>query len=336
MDWSRGYSARYYLSILDKKTMRDIDKIELTGGSIRRSLTDLRESADINCVNYNNSTEQYIRVWLDIKQEGESSHTPLFTGIATSPESKYSGRLKTNALQCYSMLKVAEDVMLPRGWYAPVDANGGKLVKNLLSIIGPGIKINVAKDAPDLTQAIIAEQSENHLSMADKILNSINWQLKLDGYGNISIGPVNKDFVVTFDSNLNDIVETEITVSYDWFSAPNVLRATLDDSYAVAKDERPDSPLSIQNRGREVWFEDANVQLNTNETLAEYTNRMLKEYQQISTSISYSRRFWPDLYPGDVVRLNYPAQSIQGNFLIVDQTITLGYNAKTSEGVIQI
>lgn len=333
-NWALGYKASYYLSILDKDTMRDIDRIELTGGSIKRSLSDLRESADLNCINYNNQTEQYIRVWLDTKQEGNSSHTPLFTGIATSPLNKFSGRRKTNAVQCYSMLKVAEDIMLPRGWYAPVDANGGKLIKNLLSVIG--VEVNVAPESPILSQAIIAEQSENHLSMTDKILASINWCMRLDGYGNINVGPVNKDFIETFDSNKNDIIETEIDVEYDWFSAPNVLRATLDDSYAVAKDERPESPLSIQNRGREVWFEDNNVQLNRNETLAEYTNRMLYEYQRVATRVSYSRRFWPGIYPGDVVRLNYPAQSVQGNFLITDQSITLGYNARTSEGVIQI
>ena len=175
MNWALGYKAVYYLSVLDRKTMRDIDRIELTGGTIKRSLSDLRESADLNCNNYNNKTEQYIRVWLDTRQEGRSGHTPLFTGVATSPTNKYKGRLKTNALQCYSMLKVAEDVMLPRGWYAPVDANGGKLIKSLLSVIG--VKITVADDAPTLSQAILAEQQENHLSMTDKILSSINWQM---------------------------------------------------------------------------------------------------------------------------------------------------------------
>jgi len=337
MDWSKGYEARYYLSILDKETMRDMDKLELVSGSISRSLTDLRESASFDCVRYPfNNEEKYIRVWLDTVQDGSSGHTPLFTGIATSPKDKYSGNLRTNTVEMYSVLKIAEDVLLSRGWYAPVDANGAKLVKTLLSIINVDIFIEETETQPILSQSIIAEQNENHRSMADKILSAINWRLKLDGYGNIYLGPLNKNPKIIFSSNENDVLETSVDVSYDWYSAPNILRATIDDTSAIARDDDPKSPLSIINRGREVWFEDSDVNLNANETLAEYAQRMLKEYQQVATNISYDRRYWPNVYPGDVVNLNYPAQNISGDFLVSSQSITLGPNAKTSEEVIKL
>lgn len=334
IDWTQGYSARYYLAVLDKYTLRDIDRMKITGGSIRRSLTELRESADIDCTGYDSNTEQYVRVWLDIKQGGASSHTPLFTGLATSPKNTYNGRLKKNSVQCYSLLKIAQDILLPRGWYAPVDANGGKLVKNLLSVIGTEIKI--ADNSPDLSQAIIAERGENHLSMVDKILEAIDWRMRVDGNGTISIEPYNKNSLILFDSNKNDIIETDIEITYDWYNAPNVVRCSLDDDCAIAKDETSSSPLSIANRGREVWVEVSDVQLGSNQTLAEYANAALKEYQSVATSIRYDRRYYPDLYPGDVISINYPAQRVAGNFMISDQTVTLGYNAKTSEEVMEI
>lgn len=337
MDWSKGYEASYYLSLLDKETMRDIDTLQITSGSISRYLTELRESATINCIRYPfNHEEKYIRVWLDTKQDGGTSHTPLFTGIATSPSDKYKGVIKKNTLEVYSVLKIAEDVLLPRGWYAPVDANGPKLIKNLLSIIKTKIIIKDSDSQPLLSQSIIAEQNENHMSMADKILSAINWTLKLDGYGNIYLEPLNRDRKVIFDSNENDILETDIDITYDWYAAPNILRATIDDTYAIARDDDPKSPLSTVSRGREVWFEDSEVNLNANETLAEYAQRMLKEYQQIATKVSYSRRYWPDIYPGDVIGLNYPAQTITGDFMISNQSITLGPNATTSEEVIKL
>ena len=334
MDWSKGYSARYYISVLDKATMRDVDRIELIGGTIKRSLTDIRESADVDCRNYNNKSEQYIRIWLDTKQEGSSSHIPLFTGLATSPRNNYSGRRKQNNVECYSLLKIAKDVMLPRGWYAPTEANGGKLVKQLLSIIG--VPIYISDNAPNLSQAIIAEQSENHLSMADKIVTAMNWRLRLDGYGSIFVEPISRDPKVMFDANDMDMIESEIDVTYDWYNAPNVLRCTLDDSYAIARDDNPKSVLSTVNRGREVWYEDNNVILNTNETLAEYANRMLKEYQKSATNVSYSRRYYPGIYPGDYIRINYPAQDVSGIFVISDQNVSLGYNARTSEEVVMV
>lgn len=346
MDWDKGYSARYYISILDKDTLRDIDRIELTGGSIKRTSTDLRESADLDCVDYNTNQEQYIRVWLDAKQDGGSSHTPLFTGIATSPGRDINGRYVTNSLECYSLLKIAQDILLPRGWYAPAEMSGESLLRMLLEPVKA--KLDIAENAPSLSQAIIAEDGENNLSMIDKILSAINWRMKLDGYGNIIIGPEaymidqRDDSIVVrslsgrFGALDNDILEPSLTITYDWFGCPNVFRAVMDDSAAVARDEDEKSVYSIKNRGREIWAEETDCQLNDNETLAEYAFRRLKELQRVSTNISYDRRYMPDIYPSDIVELNYPAQNIQGNYYITSQSITLGYNAKTSEEVIEI
>lgn len=346
MDWDKGYSARYYISILDKDTLRDIDRIELTGGSIKRTSTDLRESADLDCVNYNTNQEQYIRVWLDAKQGNDSSHTPLFTGIATSPGRDINGRYVTNSLECYSLLKIAQDILLPRGWYAPAEMNGESIIRTLLAPVKA--KIDFAENAPNLSQAIIAEDGENNLSMVDKILYAINWRMKIDGYGNLKIGPeayaldslsgsiVAREVSGVFGAFSNDILEPSVTVTYDWFSCPNVFRAVMDDSAAVARDESETSVYSVQNRGREIWAEETDCQLNDNETLAEYAFRRLRELQRVSTDISYSRRYMPNVYPTDIVELHYPAQNIQGLYYITSQSISLGYNAKTSEEVTEI
>ena len=334
MDWRRGFSAKYYISILDRDTFRDLTPIEITGGTINREDSELRESADIDCVNYTETTEQIIRVWLDAKQNSYSSHIPLFTGIATSPGRNINGNLSTNTLQCYSILKIAQDMLLPRGWYAPKGINGGELIRDLLNVVP--VTISIAENSPGLDSAIIAESNENRLSMVDKILSLMNWRMKLDGYGNISIEPYNNDVVATFDAINNDILEPSLTVTYDWYDIPNVYRAVLDNSYAVARDDNPNSPLSTVSRGREIWYEDSDVYLQENETLSEYAERMLGLYQQVATTVSYTRRFDPSVYVSDVVRIGYNKQQIAGDYLVTSQTITLGYNAKTSEEVVKI
>ena len=334
MDWRRGFSSKYYISVLDRNTWRDLRMIEITGGTINREDSDLRESADIDCVNYAETTEQIIRVWLDAKQNGSSTHTPLFTGIATSPARNIEGNLTTNTLQCYSVLKIAQDILLPRGWYAPSGINGGELIQDLLGVIP--VDISIAKNSPGLKSAIVSESNENHLSMVDKILGVMNWRMKLDGYGNIYIEPFKDDPVITFDALSNDVLEPSLSVSYDWYNVPNVYRAVLDDSYSIARDDDPNSPLSTKSRGREIWYEDSSVYLQDKETLAEYAERMLGLSQQVATTISYTRRFDPSVYVSDVVRLGYTAQKINGNYKVTSQSITLGYNAKTSEEVIKI
>jgi hypothetical protein len=230
-------------------------------------------------------------------------------------------------------------MLLQRGWYAPKGINGGDIIRELLSVIP--VNIIVAENSPGLNSAIIAEEGENRLSMADKILSAMTtdnkkWRLTLDGYGNIYIGPRSEDPVITFDSLNNDVLEPSLSVKYDWYSCPNIFRAVIDDDYAIARDDNPDSLLSVQNRGREVWVEDTSAYLQDNETLAEYADRMLKLIQQTVMSISYDRRFDPDVYISDVIRLSYPAQKISGLFLVTSQSITLGYNARTSEEVVQI
>lgn len=334
MDWSKGFSSRYYVSVLDRDTMRDLRQIEITGGTITREDSDLRESADIDCVNYEDETEQFIRVWLDANQNGVSSHTPLFTGIATSPGKNINGTLVTNTLECYSVLKIVQDMLLPRGWYAPKGINSGVLIMDLLSVIP--VDISIAENSPGLKSTIIAESGENRLSMTDKILDLMNWRMRLDGYGNIFIEPYNTNPVAKFDAVSNDVIEPSLSVSYDCFDCPNIYRAVLDDSYAIARDDDPDSPLSTVNRGREIWVEESSVYLQEGETLAEYAERMLILAQRVSTVISYDRRFDPDVYVSDLVTLNYSAQNIVGTYMVTSQTITLSYNAKTSEEVIKI
>lgn len=335
MDWTKGYSALYYVSVVDKKTRRDLRKIDIIDGSIKRTDDGLRDSADITCMDYRETGEQLIRIWLDAFQEGsDASHIPLFTGIATSPGRDINGRVVTNRLECYSVLKMAQDVLLPRGWYAPAGADAFALIKDLLSVTESPIEITPGL-SKTLDTAIIAESGENHLSMTDMILYATGWRMLVNGMGEILIDSKATNETARFDALENDVLEPSLRIEYDWYSCPNVCRAVLDDDYAIARDDSPDSPLSTVNRGREVWVEDSDGFLNENETLAEYAVRMLNAYQQVATTISYDRRYNPDVMVTDLIGLNYPAQGISGIFKVKSQSITLGHNAKTSEEVIQ-
>ena len=336
MDWTKGFSSRYYISIVDKDTWRDTKRIEIIDGSIKRSISDLRQSADIKVTNYSESNEPIVRVWLDARQEDSASHTPLFTGYASTPGRDIDGRLSMQNLQCYSVLKPASDILLPRGWYAPAESNVVLQIKRLLKPTKAPVEISGEYSELTLLKAVIAEQNETNLSMIDYLLDIINWRLVIDGYGRITITTKPKSSSITLDSREIDIVEPQLSDDFDWYDCPNVFRAIADETYAEARDENPNSPFSIINRGREVWAEETSCSLSENETLGEYAKRRLKELQKVGRIVSYDRRFIPDLNIGDIIRLNYPEQNLMGTFTITDQTISLGYNAKTSEEVMQI
>ena len=79
MDWSKGFSASCYVTEVDPTTWRDVNKMDITGGQITRNTNTLRESAQIECVDYDQSAERWVRIWMDARQEGDAAHVPLFT-----------------------------------------------------------------------------------------------------------------------------------------------------------------------------------------------------------------------------------------------------------------
>lgn len=335
MNWVKGFSATYYMAIVDRATWRDIDRIEIVGGSISRTDSNLIESADVNCVNYDRG-EQWIRVYLDARQDGsDPEHVPMFTGLATSPAVGINGMLRENTLECYSVLKPADDIPLQRGWYISKGSNGAQVIKNQLLADTPA-PVVIDGEPPALSQTIIAENNESKLSMSVKILDAMNWRFRIEGNGTIHITPKANVISASFDVLDNDAVEPKINVEYDWYSCPNVFMAVIDGTSYVAKDENPESPLSIPSRGREVWVVEESPKLSDGETARQYVQRRLKEEQTAIMNVSYNRRFIPDLTVGDYIRMNYPKQQVMGMYQIVSQSFNIEYGATVSEESVKV
>lgn len=329
MNWESGYTSTFYACYIDPQTWNDTERFEIIEGSVERTSDSLRQSASLKCTDYDQTTERWVRIYMDAVQSGDVSHTPLFTGIATSPSRDIDGAVEERELECYSVLKACEDILLPRGWYVPAGRNAVLAIKSLLEVT-PAPVDGDEEASPLMQDALIAEDDETNLTMIEKILNAINWQMQIRGDGTIALSPVSVDPVAEFSPLVLDIVETSLSVERDWFECPNVFRATLNEMSAVARDDDPDSPLSTVNRGREIWMQDE-ADLSDDETLAEYAKRKLKEAQAVAEKAKYQRRFLPDVNVGDVVRLDYP--QIQGDYRVTSQGIDLSYNGTTSEEV---
>lgn len=334
MDWSKGLSASYKAYIVDPITWKDIEPIEIISGSISKSEDSLRESADINVYNYNSDREQWIRIYLDARQQSDSYYGPLFTGLISSPGRDIDGSIQSNTLRCYSVLKPANDVLLPKGYYISYGTDPSSILQSLLSVIN-GIPIIIEESSGYLSETIIAENGESCLSMADKILYSMGWRMYIRGDGAVIISAPSTSPSSYFDAIDVDSLETRLNIENNWFDCPNVFRAVQGNFSAVARDEDPDSLLSIQNRGREIWFEESNCNP-FNESLAQYAKRRLKEEQQVYMTVSYSRRFDPEVNVSDIISLRYPAQGLEGNFYVSSQSISLGYSPTVSEVVYKL
>ena len=334
MIWSEGFTGEYYMTIVDRHSWRDIGRLEITGGSIERSRADLLESADVDVTELPEGGEAWIRIWLDADQDGVE-HVPLFTGLTSAPTRNINGVRESYTIECYSVLKPIDDILCERGEYVPTEVSAPDAAARLLRRgIAP---VEIASDEQHhLMSAVIAEDGETKLTLAQKVLDAIGWEIRLDGYGTIHIQPAADNVVQRFDAVDNDVIELELTDEYDWYSCPNVLRCISDDLTAVARDDDPESSLSTVSRGREIYAEESSVTLGTNESLGAYAIRRLKELQSPARTISYNRRFFPGVYPNDIVRLNHGTIGIDGNFRIESQSMELGYGCRVSETAVQI
>lgn len=330
MDWSKGLSANYKAYIVDPITWRDTDEIGIISGSISKSEDDLRESANISVLNYESETEQWIRIYLNARQLSDSARCPIFTGLISSPNTDFEGNVRTNNLNCYSVLKPASDILLPKGYYVSYGTDVGYILRSLLSIIR-GTPIDTSGVSQTLSQTIIAENNETNLSMANKIIYFMGLRMYISGDGSIVISENSLDPVSLYNAEEFDSLETKLNIENNWFDCPNVFRAIEGDFSAVAIDDDPNSPLSTVNRGREIWMEETNCNFDIGESLAQYAKRRLKEEQQVSITVSYTRRFEPDINVSDVISLHYPGQGLNGNYYITSQNISLGYSPTVSE-----
>lgn len=336
MEWDKGFTSVYYVALVDPHTWMDKDRMEILteGGSIKKTCTDLRESASLTFYDYPYSKEMWMRIWMDAYQGNETSHIPLFTGLAVAPRRDIDGRQSTSKVELYSVLKPAQDVLLPRGWYVPKGANTGRTIIKLLK--NTPAPVVVDDGIPKLYSHIIAEDGESALSMTDKLLDAVGWRMKIEGDGRIHICDYTDKSSLRMDTMHYDIIENELDVEYDYYECPNILRVISEEDSYVARDDDPESIFSTVSRGREIWAEESSVEENTGESLPHYAQRKLKEMQQVGYIVNYKRRFVPNIYTSDIVTLRYPEQKIDGDFIITSQDMDLSFGCAVSEEVQKI
>ena len=331
MDWNRGYSSAFYAKEIDPVTWRDVAEIPITGGTVKRTISGLRQSATLNCLAELGGIEKWVRIYMDVEQDGGYAHEAIFTGLAAAPKRRQYASRAERSPDCYSVLKPADDMLLARGWFALAGQNGGEVVRQLLSV-SPA-PIEVADGAPALSTTIIAEDGETRLTMADKVLTAMGWYIDITGDGVIHVQPLSASPVAMLDPATYDVIEVPISIVEDWYSAPNVYQAVSGDMVGIARDDRDESPLSVQNRGREVWATESGVTLTAGETIGEYAQRQLKKAQRVRKQASYDRRYIPQVRPGAVINLHYPAQGLDGLYMVASQSVKLGFSARTAENV---
>ena len=330
MDWNQGYTATFRLYSVNQSTWGDGDEIE---NLVSASVTKDNESSLIEDASISIDGEPikgYVRLVLEAKNTSGMAKVNLGTFLVTSPKRSINGVLTTIDLECYSVLKPADDKLLPPGWYFP---EGGDPIAGASELLSNCLKCPVEPSESDIRtdQVKIAENNETALSMAKYLLEDTDWFIYIDGRGCVSIKKKPDNIVKMFDAYENDVLMPNITDESDIFDIPNILRVTdSSGNYETIYNNDEQSDTSIEKLGWEKWSSEQ-LSLDYGETLLGKGGERMEELSKTTRKINYSREFDPDVKLNDVALYMLPKQRIVGTFRIISQSLSIENGIKVSE-----
>ena len=330
MDWNQGYTATFRLYSVNQSTWGDGDEIE---NLVSASVTKDNESSLIEDASISIDGEPikgYVRLVLEAKNTSGMAKVNLGTFLVTSPKRSINGVLTTIDLECYSVLKPADDKLLPPGWYFP---EGGDPIAGASELLSNCLKCPVEPAESDIRtdQVKVAESNETALSMAKYLLEDTDWFIYIDGRGCVSIKKKPDNIVKMFDAYENDVLMPNITDESDIFDVPNILRVTdSNGNYETIYNNDEQSDTSIEKLGWEKWSSEQ-LSLDYGETLLGKGGERMEELSKTTRKINYSREFDPDVKLNDVALYMLPKQRIVGTFRIISQSLSIENGIKVSE-----
>lgn len=320
-DWLESMQQTFEYYIVDPGTWRDVQRLtNVKSCSITRELdSDTLGSATIDVTE--TVGECYIRVYLVTIQNGLTERRPLGTFLVQTPSSEFDGRVRTVSMDAYTPLLELNENPPPIGFFV---AKGANIMSSAYDLVKDNVRAPVVPASRDeaLCYDFVAESSETWLGFVKSLIANAKYSFDLDEMGRILFAP-NQDTaslqpVWTYDDGDKSILHLSVSMSHDLYDVPNVVEVVHskgnENLYAVAENNDPSSPTSIQNRGRRLTHRiidpDMNSGTPTQRQIQEYADRMLEEISTIEYTLSYTHAYCP-VRVGDCVMFNYSLAGLE-------------------------
>lgn len=320
-DWTKTMQQTFEYYMVDPGTWRDIKKIDcvLSSTITRDSTLDTLGSASITVSD--SIGECYIRIYLVIIQNGIREKHALGTFLVQSPSYSFDGKIKNITLDAYTPLLELKENPTPLGYSVLKDEN---ILDISYRIVREQVRAPVIKTDKDkvLNSNFVANLDDTWITFIKDLLANAEHSLALDDVGRILFVPVQDTMslqpIWTYNDSNSSILYPSLTVDRDLYGIPNVVEVIYSDGteyyYGKAINNDPSSPISIQNRGREITYRESNPSLLGNpsqDRIQEYAEMLLKEKSSLEYTVTYTHGYCP-VRIGDCVRLNYSRAGING------------------------
>jgi hypothetical protein len=346
-DWTKSMEQSYEYYTVEPDTLADVKRlVNVKSSSFSRDLeTETLGSATIDSTN--SVGESYIRCYLKTIQNGKTEKHALGTVLVQTPSSTFDGKIANVSMDAYTPLIELKENRPPLGYTV---RKGTRIMEAAYNIICKNARapVNqvertyttnkdgvVEETTPMLQHDFVANVDDTWLSFVIDLIANAQYELGLDEYGHILFLPV-QDIsslqpVWTYDDGNSSILLPELTMNHDLYGIPNVVEViySYGSSYntAIVYNKDPNSPASIQNRGREIVYRDTQPSLAgyvTPEQLEAYAQRLLRNLSTIKYTVSYTHAYCP-VRIGDCVRLNYAkAGIVNQKAKVISQNIRCG------------
>jgi len=318
---------------VDPATWKNTSQINtIISCSINNDLNnDLISTASIECEE--ELGECYVRVYLKCVQDGVTYSFPFGTYLAQSPETTFDGRYQKISVDAYSPLIELKDSKPPFGYAALSGDNIMDLAGQLVSehVRCPVVKVTGCETT--LNSNFVSDfENDTYYSFVHDIIANANYHFSLDELGRILFAPDQKVSALrpvwTFNDGNSSILYPDISRSRDLYGIPNVVEVLC--SYGSgykfyrAENHESNSPVSIENRGREIIHRVNNPPTLVSPSDAEikhYAEKLLESLTKEESTITYKHGYCGTSI-GRAVRLNYERAGIKNVIaMVVSQTI---------------
>ena len=327
-DWTQSMQRTYEYYIVDPNTWKDKQQIR-TVKSCNISRDSEAETLGSNSINIAESLgECYIRVYLITVQNGIREKHALSTFLVQTPFSGFDGKSKTVSIDAYTPLLELKENPIPIGYFIPKqdrDSNTN-IMDEAYKIVRERMRAPVIRAVCDtkLQFDFVANTNDTWLSFNSDLIANAKYRFDLDPMGQVLFSPIQDvaslQPVWTYTDDNSSIVLPNIDIEHDLYGVPNVVEIISSRGYfdpktnsisynaIYAENNDPDSPVSIQNRGRRIVHRVVDPEMSSVMTLKveyeEYAERLLKALSSLEYTVTYTHGYCP-VRLNDCVRLDW-------------------------------
>lgn len=333
LDWQRSYSSAWRVYRVNVETWADGDRVDgIDSITVTRDATGTAPLMESGTVTVTNA--EIPRGWYRIAMVAEQDGTRERVDVATLELVRSGGTtdhgVPTDSVTARSVLYPASTLELSPSQYAPAGSDGAEYAARLLRL-NCAAPVEVVGGGFPLAGNVVPKDGESALSVAWRVCDAGGHVIRITGNGTIRVMPRPTKPALELDGAGASLLLPSVDYGDAYDGVPNRLTVTEGTNRVTVTNEDAASPTSYQQVGYWIDASERNPTRVGGETLDAYARRRLAELSTVRMERTYKRKWWPEVYPLDVVRASLASGRLDGDLRIERQSLECGAGITVTE-----